>query len=191
MGVIRAVKTLSKNGHRLKNLWINGIYNIKKEHFEALCSFLPMNLAQQRLKPLLLNEYTKFPTLVEHKSHPVIDMGICPRCKEVSMVFDCPRKETCKLKIERSLTDCRGCKHCIPRCQECGGCVASDEQEDAVCADILCSDCWLKLPKCNFCNRPYCKQHANDKLCSLRSSGFVCDACEVKFVGNLGYNNQD
>ncbi|XP_015895422.3 F-box protein SKIP28 isoform X2 [Ziziphus jujuba] len=189
-GVIRAVKTLSKNGHKLKNLWINGIYNIKREHFETLCSYLQLNLAQQEQqqpKPLLFNNYQKFPALGDSKNQPVIDMGVCPRCKEVSMVFDCPRKKTCKLKIERLLTDCRGCKLCIPRCQECGRCVVSDEVEEAVCADILCSDCWLQLPKCNLCNKPYCKQHANEKFCSSGSAGFVCDACQAKFLGKMCY----
>lgn len=185
------MKTLSQNGHRLKTLRINGIYNIKKDHLVELCSYLPMNLAlkaQQGTKPLLFNEYTKFPTLRDQKNQPVIDMGICPRCKEVSLVFDCPRKETCKLKIERSVTDCRGCKHCIPRCQECGGCVGLDELEEAVCADILCSDCWLKLPKCNFCNKPYCKQHASEKLCTSGSTGFVCDVCEAQLFEKFSFN---
>lgn len=190
-GVIKAVKTLTKNGHKLKNLWINGIYNIKKQHYETLCSYLHFNLAQQeQQKPnplLLLNDHQKFPRFGDSKNHPIIDIGICPRCKEVSMVFDCPDKKTCKLKMERLLTDCRGCKLCISRCQECGRCIGSDELEEAACADTLCSDCWLQLPKCNFCNKPYCKQHADEKFCSSGSAGFVCDACQARFLGTLWF----
>jgi hypothetical protein len=74
-------------------------------------------------------------------------------------------------------------------CEECGGCIESEELELTACGDNLCSKCWLQLPKCNFCNQPYCKLHTNQQHRLSGSSGFVCDVCHVKFVGNLGAND--
>ncbi|XP_030498622.2 F-box protein SKIP28 [Cannabis sativa] len=176
-GVVRAVKTLSQQGHTLKNLWINGINDIQKHHLETLSSCLQHNPKEQQKpqRPLLLfHEYKNFSTIRHYyKDQPTIDIEICPRCKELRPVFDCASK-ACKVKMS-----CKGCIFCIPRCIECGGCFESLEQEEAVCEDSLCLDCWLQLPKCNFCNKPYCKQHAEEKgLGSSTSAGFVCEACE-------------
>ncbi|KAK9935452.1 hypothetical protein M0R45_022555 [Rubus argutus] len=188
-GVIRAVKTLSERGRGLKSIMINGIYNIHKQHLETLESYLhEMNLDRQKEQPgswpLLYDEYMDSPTFRHDKGHIPIDLEVCPKCDEVRMVFDCPRW-SCKRKIERSMTECKGCKFCILRCRECGGCVDSQEIEEAVCADILCSNCWLKLPKCNFCNKPYCRQHTNNGGCASGSAGFICEVCYNKFIVNL------
>ncbi|PQQ20798.1 F-box protein SKIP28 [Prunus yedoensis var. nudiflora] len=183
-GVIGAMKTLSEHHHGLKSLMISGIYNINKEHLETLRPYLEKNLSQQEQSgswPLLFHEHRDVPTFRHDKGYTTIDVEVCPKCDEVRMVFDCPRR-TCKRKIGRSMSDCRGCNFCIPRCQECGGCVDdSEEVEEAVCADILCSDCWLQLPKCDFCNKPYCKQHAHNGSCPPGSTGFVCDVCCANF----------
>ncbi|PON62726.1 Dynein light chain [Parasponia andersonii] len=182
-GVIRAVKTLSQHGHSLKNLHINGIYHLEKHHIETLHSYLQNNLAEQHIpRPLIVyHEYRNLSTIRHYKDQPVMDMETCPRCVEPRMVFGCPRK-TCKIKMEKSsVMGCRGCISCIPRCIECGVCFEfDDELEEAVCEDSLCLDCWLQLPKCNFCNKPYCKRHAEQKRCySSGSAGFVCEVCEV------------
>lgn len=173
------MKTLSKNGHTLKSLRINGIYNIQKHHLETLHSYLQIPTSQQRLK--------------HHVDEPLIDLQICPRCDQPRVVFDCPIK-SCEIKKEKSnMTDCRGCSFCIPRCIECGVCFnESEEVEEAVCGDDLCSNCWLCLPKCSFCNKPYCTSHAKEK--SRYSSGstqFVCDACNAKFVERLYYSDEE
>ena len=178
-GVIRAVKTLlSKQGHTLQSLHINGIYNIQKHHLQSLHSYLQLNTSHQT------------------PQRPIIDVEICPRCDEPQMVFDCPRK-SCKMKIERPNVEehCRGCSTCIPRCRECGVCVdESEELGEAVCADVLCLDCWLRLPKCSFCNKPYCKHHAEEEKFRCSSSGlsgFVCDVCHAKFVEGLYYSDEE
>ena len=180
-GVIRAVRTLSQHGQGLKNLQINGIYKIEKHHLLTLQSYLQNNLAeQQRTRPFhLYHEYRNFSGIRHYEDQPVIDMEVCPRCEDPRMVFDCPRK-TCKVKMNKStMIGCRACIFCIPRCTECGGCFESEELEEAVCEDSLCLNCWLQLPKCNFCNKPYCKHHAEEKSrCSSDSAGFVCEVCE-------------
>ncbi|KAL7000900.1 hypothetical protein U1Q18_002052 [Sarracenia purpurea var. burkii] len=160
-GVIRAVKTLTdQQNHNLVSLKINGIYNIKQEHLDALRSILePQEIACQ------------------------IDVDICPKCNLVRPVFNCPR-QSCERK-RRGLSECKGCSYCIPRCVECERCVGFEEEEDTgdtACGDTLCSECWLQHSKCNFCNRPYCNQHA-DQCCNLPgSSGFVCIDCHMNFL---------
>ncbi|XP_023917917.1 F-box protein SKIP28 [Quercus suber] len=183
-GVIRAVKTLSENHHGLESLRIHGIYNIKKDHLDTIRSYFQMKLPQQehqRQQPILFH-HRNSPKFRNEESNPMIDIDvdICPKCNNVSMVYDCPR-ETCKKK------SCKACNLCIPRCEECGECIIeSEELEATACGDNLCSNCWLQLPKCNFCNQPYCKLHINHQHRFSGSTGFVCDACHVKFVAMLG-----
>lgn len=178
-GVVNVVKTISSpNGHGVKSLQINGIYNLKKEHLQALQSHLQTNQTDQfKQHRIFFHHYHRNSTpLGEIKNRP-IDVGICPKCDEVRMVFSCP-KQSCELKRIRSRGDCQGCRSCIPRCAECGGCVDSEELEEALCGDILCLDCWLRLPKCNFCNRPYCTRHHSCSVLSSELDGFVCSACD-------------
>lgn len=182
-GVTRAVKTLSENHHSLKSR-IYGIYNIKKDHLDTIRSYFQVKLPQQehqRQQPILFH-HRNSPEFRNEEGNPMIDIDvdICPKCNNVSMVYDCPR-ETCKKK------SCEACNLCIPRCEECGGCIIeSEELEATACGDNLCSNCWLQLPKCNFCNQPYCKLHINHQHRLSSSTGFVCDACHVKFVAMLG-----
>lgn len=176
-GIIRAVNTLSHHQNNLKSLQINGIYNIKKEHVETIFSHLKMNPLQQKLPPILYHHYRSSSSR-STESDRIIDVGICPQCNEVRMVFDCPR-ETCRQMRGQLFEICRGCNFCIPRCEECGGCVCAEELEEAACPDILCSNCWLNLPKCNYCNKPYCKQHSNQQFSSPGCTGFICEACHM------------
>lgn len=154
-GIIRAVATLTQHGTTLNTLKINGIFNITKEHLQTLQS------------------------LLKSDDPCSIDVGICPKCDEVRMVYDCPL-ETCERK--KTTGGCRGCKFCVSMCEECGNCVGFDgeEESEAACEDMLCEDCWIKLPKCDLCNKPYCNQHAYKQCVLPGSSCFVCEACYSK-----------
>lgn len=189
-GVIRAVKTLSEPHHSLKSLRINGIYNIRKEHLQTILSYLQtMNLSQQDMQPKQQPTFyhlRNFPIFRNQESDdPMLDVDICPKCNDVRVVYECVR-EPCKRKRELLSTVCRGCNLCIPRCEECGGCMGSEELDETACGDNLCSGCWLKLPKCNFCNRPYCNQHTNRQYMISSSTGFVCDVCHISYYQELG-----
>ncbi|XP_021909915.1 F-box protein SKIP28 [Carica papaya] len=179
-GVIRAVKTLSDHHpHSLTTLQINGIYDINKHHLQTLRSFLPLNTELQLKQPLLFYHTYRNPKSPGHwQSLRVIDVEVCRLCEEVRMVFDCPR-ESCKRR------ECRGCSFCIQRCEECGGCVEYGEEEEAACSDVLCSACWLQLPKCDVCNKPYCKTHTSLGYSASASAGFICDVCRAKFIQSL------
>ncbi|KAL4018682.1 hypothetical protein IC575_022300 [Cucumis melo] len=179
-GVVRAVKTSSQHSHNLKNLMIGGIYNIENHHLEVLRSHLLENRSQNKQQEWrqvhhLYHEHVDRPNLLSNDFLPLIDVQICPKCYDIRNVYDCSR-ERCKIKQgENLLADCRGCISCMPRCEECGGCVDVDEIEEAICPGIVCSSCWLQLPKCNHCNRPFCKRHRDNV--SSSTAGFVCEIC--------------
>ncbi|XP_027152934.1 F-box protein SKIP28-like [Coffea eugenioides] len=181
-GVIEAVKLLTKNKHRLKSLRINGIYNLKKEDLEILHCLIDDESHPWQKKGLnFYHEYKEFSTF-KH-SYPPIDVEICPKCKEARVVFDCPR-DSCRSMRQQQKLECRGCQHCILRCEECGMCIKDEDPVEAACVDVLCLGCWLQLPKCSFCNKPYCSQHADQKCSLVGSSGFVCIDCHARFIEN-------
>ncbi|XP_057777533.1 F-box protein SKIP28 [Salvia miltiorrhiza] len=168
-GVVRAVQLLTKDNHRLRSLKISGIYGVRREDLQTLRGLVEHNVTRQERGKMLYHHHNK----IESDDDPCIDVDICPKCNDVRMVFDCPRH----------LCECRGCDSCIVRCIECGVCikVIDQEAEAAACADALCLTCWLKLPKCNFCNKPYCSLHANHQYILLDSPGFICATCHSKF----------
>lgn len=178
-GVVNAVKTLTSNSSSLKRLKINGICNLDKEHLQTLKFYLEKNrrAPKESLEPAAIffhNHANAKP--IEDCGALSIDVEICPRCDQVRMVFCCP-KETCR--------ECRGCIFCIPRCAECGVCFdASEETEEVVCGDLLCSMCWVRLiPKCSFCNRPCCRQHwKRETVCTSGPDGFICGACDSEYA---------
>ncbi|KAK4400079.1 F-box protein SKIP28 [Sesamum angolense] len=177
-GVIKALMLLSKNSHRIKSLKIGGIYGVRKEDLETIQSLINHNQTQHKRNNIFCHEYKKFSTLKHIDTNCLVDLDVCPKCNEVRMVFDCPNVG-CK---KRQGSQCRGCEFCVTRCVECGICITeSEELEEVSCSDTLCSDCWMKLPKCNFCNKPYCSQHADQQLRVSGSTGFVCAACHSKF----------
>ncbi|XP_022734006.1 F-box protein SKIP28-like [Durio zibethinus] len=186
-GVIRAVQTLSVHQHSLESLQINGIYNMNKQHLERLQYYLLTKQIQQQVQQkqqsLFYHTYRKFQAYRWEEFGPIIDVEICPKCNEVRIVFDCPR-EDCKRKRDHSLSACRMCKFCIPRCEECGLCVKPGEVEEAVCSDTLCSDCWIQLSKCNFCNKPCCRQHTSLQIRSRGSTGWICVVCHETFLSS-------
>ncbi|KAM3266363.1 F-box protein SKIP28 [Capsicum annuum] len=181
-GVIGAVKLLTKANHRLKILAISGIYNVKIEDFQTLCHLMGINQMQMKnRKKNYYNTRCELYAFKQESDQPSIDVDICPKCGEIREVFDCPRN-SCNTRIQQQrqqqnqvLMECRGCFLCVPRCEECGVCTKDDELGEAACTDILCLNCWLQLPKCSFCNKAYCNQHAYQQ--SLYPGGFLCSYC--------------
>ncbi|XAR63663.1 hypothetical protein NMG60_11023686 [Bertholletia excelsa] len=190
-GIIRAVQMLQKHNYNLVSLKMRGIYNVKKEHLKELQSILKTNMRcqgmmQQRQHRVYYHGCENLTKLGIEETNCPIDLDICPKCDLVRMVFDCPKKK-CEEKRQKGVRECRGCYHCLPRCAGCGECLnEAEEPEEGACnwMDVFCLDCWLQLPKCNFCNKACCKQHAGE-CCSLpSSSGFICYACHEEYVLN-------
>ncbi|WOL13770.1 hypothetical protein Cni_G22549 [Canna indica] len=171
-GIVRIVKRLYEHSGKLKSLHIHGISNITKDHLDILKLFLFGNSVKQLTSPTHYS-YRHFLTFNSHDERP-IDVDICPKCNNVRVLFDCTR-ENCR-SMKSQWLECRGCSFCIARCEDCGGCLDFDEPgEETACSHLLCIECWLHLPKCNICNRPYCKGHSN--LLEGSSLGFVCMQC--------------
>ncbi|MED6157278.1 hypothetical protein PIB30_021928 [Stylosanthes scabra] len=165
-GVVAAVTTLCQGSNCLRSLRINGIYNLQRDHLHTLASCLNIN-NNLALEPLLYHERHR------ERERIAIDLEECPKCYEVREVYECPKGD-CK---------CRACSFCIPRCENCGGCIASGEVEEGACSDILCLNCWLnEHPKCSFCNKPYCKQHTSWWHTSSHST-FICRVCQENSSG--------
>lgn len=173
-GVFRAVKTLTaKPTTTFSTLKINGIYNIKIEDLQILQSCITQTTNR---KPRFYHKYRSSSFHSINEDVRSIDVEMCPICEEVKLVFDCPYE-----------TKCVGCSKCIPRCEVCGKCVSDkdeDEQGDTVCNNIVCPDCWLRLPKCNHCNKPFCPRHAQEQLAHPGSQGFVCEVCHTKSLAH-------
>ncbi|XP_042510651.1 F-box protein SKIP28-like [Macadamia integrifolia] len=181
-GIVTIVKMLTEHNQDLKHLRLHGMYGITKQHFETILSCLKVQKEDQKQNISFLYHKRSFP-LVHSDTAPSIDVSICPKCSDVKQVFDCPR-DSCKWKKVHPLLECRGCYPCVPRCADCGGCVDLDELDEPACMDILCSECWLRLPKCNLCNRPYCKLHADLGIFLSGGTGFICDACNKSSTRN-------
>ncbi|KAM0952749.1 putative 4Fe-4S ferredoxin, iron-sulfur binding, leucine-rich repeat domain superfamily [Dioscorea sansibarensis] len=171
-GVVSVVRRLTERKGKLKRLRLRGLCNISRDHLDSLNFYLGINDHPQCSKPSVYNHWKSLP-LNDNDDRP-IDVDICPKCKNARLVFDCTRENCRSMKYRWSV--CRGCFFCIARCEECGGCVDFEELgEETVCAHLLCIDCWLQLPKCSMCNRPYCKGHINFRGSS--PAFFVCDQC--------------
>ncbi|GAB2214777.1 hypothetical protein Droror1_Dr00019140 [Drosera rotundifolia] len=185
-GIVAAVEVLSQQGRRLTSLQINGIYNLNPDHLQMLRPYLLIPSSSEDQDPDQFYHdfiYLSQPTYKKSSNRPM-DVDICPKCNQVRMVFDCPR-EACRRRPQER--ECRGCYECIGRCVECGTCLTDDDEDeqqfDAACSDRLCSKCWLKLPKCNYCNRPYCRGHAREQISSpVGSAGFLCSSCYFHYV---------
>ncbi|XP_016440730.1 F-box protein SKIP28-like [Nicotiana tabacum] len=184
-GVLGAVKFLTKANHRLKSLSISGIYNVKREDFETLCHLMGINQIQKKDGKNFYQKRSK-PSTLRQESQPSIDIDVCLKCGEIREIFDCP-KNSCERRKQQQLVECRGCFLCIPRCEECGVCTKDEEVGEAACADILCLDCWLQLPKCSFCNKAYCNQHAYQQSLLSGSSGFLCSDCNFRSTQSSPY----
>ncbi|GAB2279961.1 hypothetical protein Dimus_014597 [Dionaea muscipula] len=176
-GILTAVKSLT----HLRCLHVNGIYNLNQEHLQMLQShlLLPLGSENQNLTARFYHDFG------DRGCCRPIDVEICPTCNQVKMVFDCPREE-CRTRF--MLRQCKGCYQCIARCVECGTCLPGDaddeSQFDAACLDFLCSKCWFRLPKCNHCNKPYCRRHAGDRKSPDGSAGFICSICNLQHLSS-------
>ncbi|CAN6478680.1 unnamed protein product [Victoria cruziana] len=174
-GVVKAVRTLADRTGQgplpLKRLALHGLRNLTAEHVDILNSMMKQSQRKQ------MHRYYGFGHSLTQGNdhHGVIDVDVCPKCRNVSLIFDCTRKE-CMEKRHHRLLQCRGCSLCIARCDDCGGCLRWDEFGQTFCCDLLCENCWMQLPKCRFCNRSGCRSNASHSLMETET-GPICQLC--------------
>ncbi|EFJ26148.1 hypothetical protein SELMODRAFT_98374 [Selaginella moellendorffii] len=158
--VVRMVEFLERGrsqGLGVKQIKIRGLSGVTKDNLERL--------------QMLLDERA-------------IDVEACPRCKQPRAVFDCTR-DKCRDWKALKIPQCRGCIFCISRCEDCGMCIDDTDYEETFCLRLLCSDCWLRLPKCLECNRPGCES-SSDYFIRRPDAIFVCPDCQGAYKNGAG-----
>ncbi|CAO2201902.1 unnamed protein product [Urochloa humidicola] len=173
-GLVKIIQFLHECKGDLSRVRLHGICKMTKHHLEVINSLICRS-SQQDAQALYYN-HRVHEVLNTDDSRP-IDVDMCPLCRNVRLVFDCTRKD-CR-EVKDGWTRCRGCFFCVARCETCGGCIDLEElgETGLACSDFLCMDCWLKLPKCSTCNRPYCERHSNLKENLSPSGQFTCQEC--------------
>ncbi|KAF3783705.1 F-box protein [Nymphaea thermarum] len=162
-GIVKAVRALADRTDDgplpLKRLALGGLQNLTAESVGILNSMIKHSEQKQ------MHRYYGFSRSFTQGNdhHGVIDVDVCPKCEEVSHIFDCTRKE-CMEKRHHRLLQCRGCLLCIGRCDDCGACIRWDEFGQTFCGDLLCEKCWMQLPKWRFCNRSGCRRNVSHSM---------------------------
>ncbi|KAK7364872.1 hypothetical protein VNO80_13616 [Phaseolus coccineus] len=135
---LRALKSSGKSG--IKHLRIGGLAgmcHVTDKQFEELKELLDASkhLQQGERKPqFYCREYSH----ILRDDGRQIDIDVCPKCKKVRPIYDCPA-ESCQQK-HLAAQLCRGCTICITRCVHCGRCI-KDIYEETFCLDSLCLNC--------------------------------------------------
>eukprot|EP00250_Pteridium_aquilinum_P004866 c15054_g1_i1 orf=277-2343(+) len=158
----------------LKQLRVRNMYGFTKQHLESLQKMVGVRPQDQSIsrKPQYYHQkhHASF-----HDDDIAIDVEECPKCSNIKLVYDCTR-EKCQQRKGGDCQDCRACILCIGRCEACGSCITDNDYEETFSLDVLCSCCWLGLPKCAECNRPACGSHA-DHFIRTPEITFVCGDC--------------
>ncbi|KAJ8773586.1 hypothetical protein K2173_005832 [Erythroxylum novogranatense] len=140
---LKAFKIVAIQG--IKHLRIGGLYGVTQKHFEELKCLLGIDnqVPQNARKPLFYHRGNFYLSCEDDRP---IDIEMCLRCQNLRLVYDCPAN-TCQGKEHPSQV-CRACTLCIARCVQCGRCINDSEYEETFCLELLCSDCWKHLQKC-------------------------------------------
>lgn len=93
-GVVKVVKRLFEHEGNLKHLQLRGICNITKKHLDVLNYFMCKNNPCQISRPSFYSHWC-IVSFNRNADRPV-DVDMCPKCKNVNLVFDCTR-ENCRL----------------------------------------------------------------------------------------------
>ncbi|TKY46439.1 F-box protein SKIP14 [Spatholobus suberectus] len=143
---LKALKSSGKPG--IKHLRIGGlagVCHVTDQQFEELKELLDASkyLQQGDQKPQFYHgEYSH----MIYEDDRAIDIEVCPRCKKLRPVYDCPA-ESCQQKHQAAQL-CRGCTICIARCIHCGRCIKDFDYEETFCLDLLCLNCWNQFLHC-------------------------------------------
>uniref|UniRef100_A0ACD6AC11 Uncharacterized protein n=1 Tax=Avena sativa TaxID=4498 RepID=A0ACD6AC11_AVESA len=174
---MKIVQLLHEHKGNINRLRLNGISRMSKHHLDIIMSLMSNGNPQvEEARSELFYNHRAREVLNTNDERP-IDVDACPLCTNVRLVFDCTRDDC--MKVKDSFPRCRGCYFCVTRCEKCGGCISSEDRAEAdlVCSDFMCLDCWLTLPKCSTCNRPYCERHENLMVPLSMPGQFSCHRC--------------
>ncbi|KAL2335220.1 hypothetical protein Fmac_016433 [Flemingia macrophylla] len=148
-GILSNLRALKSTGKPcIKHLRIGGragVCHVTDQQFEELKELLDANkhLHQGDQKPKF---YRGFYSHIICEDDRAIDIEVCPRCKKLRPVYDCPA-ENCQQKHQTAQM-CRGCTICIARCIHCGRCIKDFDYEETFCLELLCLNCWDQFLQC-------------------------------------------
>ncbi|KAL6566548.1 hypothetical protein OROGR_002163 [Orobanche gracilis] len=147
-GILNNIKIHNSNKGipGIKHLRIGRLFGVTREHFEELKLLLGSNpfKPEKHQKPHFYHQGNFYLPFDDDRA---IDIEMCPRCKKFRLVYDCPA-EGCQVKDNTASQMCRACTLCIARCAHCGRCISDNEYEETFCLDLLCSDCFKQMLKC-------------------------------------------
>lgn len=154
----------------IKQVQIRGLYEITEGHLDRLRHVVDPLGREEDQDSVPLYYGSGAGELNRHDVRP-IDVGVCPLCASIRVVYDCAEHWTCSKE-----QSCQACSFCIPRCEECGCCIRDIPYAETLCADLTCARCWFDLPKCLECNRAVCSQHAPE-FTKGDARSFTCENC--------------
>ncbi|KAL6505477.1 hypothetical protein OROHE_022856 [Orobanche hederae] len=147
-GILNNIKIHNSNKGvpGIKHLRIGRLFGVTREHFEELKLLLGPNplRPENYEKP---HFYHRGNFYLPFDDDRTVDIEMCPRCEKFRLVYDCP-VEGCQVKDNTAPQVCRACTLCIARCAQCGRCISDNEYEETFCLDLLCSDCFKQMLKC-------------------------------------------
>nr|GEY36953.1 hypothetical protein [Tanacetum cinerariifolium] len=142
-GIMNNLKAFNSNTETagIKQIRMGGFFGITLDDFENLKCLLGIQKSDTSPR-----YYHRANLYFQSDDDRAIDVEVCPRCKHLRLVYDCPA-DGCQPK-DKCPDLCRACIICIPRCAECGRCVHNSEYEETFSLDYLCSDCLKHYPRC-------------------------------------------
>ncbi|KAH7306954.1 hypothetical protein KP509_22G039800 [Ceratopteris richardii] len=166
----------------LKALKLHNINGLSEDHLQSLITIMETSVESHPIpKPRYYHE-NDHSCMFKYPS--VIDVQVCPKCRCVRMVYDCPQEE-CQLKQE-----CRACVFCTIRCAECGICLPNEELNETECPEFLCLRCWFKSAKCSECNRAILRRKSGN-VQEAQGSTLLCDQCRFRSLVLVDYYELD
>ncbi|KZV17305.1 Ribonuclease inhibitor isoform 1 [Dorcoceras hygrometricum] len=129
----------------IKNLRISDHLGITNHHLKEFKLLLGVGIGKKAgsYKPRFYGEGHRYLSLDDERA---IDIELCPKCNQVSQVYDCPSK-SCQVK-PGSTQACKACIACVDRCIKCGCCLDNMDYEETFCLDLICLDCLTQLLDC-------------------------------------------
>ncbi|KAH6557789.1 hypothetical protein KP509_1Z094100, partial [Ceratopteris richardii] len=166
----------------LKALKLHNINGLSEDHLQSLITIMETSAESHPiLKPRYYHE-NDHSCMFKYPSG--IDVQVCPKCRCVRMVYDCPREE-CQLKQEW-----RACVFCTIRCAECGICLPNEELIETECREFLCLRWWFKSAKCSECNRAILRRKSGI-VHEAQGSTLLCDQCRFRSLVLVDYYELD
>lgn len=142
-GILFNLKALKSSGKpAIKCLRIGGlagVCHVTDQQFEELKQLLDASKQGDQKPQFFRGGYSHMIC----EDDRAIDIELCPRCKKVRPVYDCP-VDSCQQKHEA----CRGCTICISRCTHCGRCIKDFDHVETFCLDFLCLSCIDQFLNC-------------------------------------------